>query len=392
MSESRATSEKVETGRMPEVTRGALEPAATGPSGPAWCDAPVPFRIKVSLWILAALAALVLVGPLLVPVSPLPDLRPARELAWPGSAWVDAGGLQVHVEAVADGAPLLPSAAAAAPLQPGQAAAAPDAAFLLLHGFGASTRSWAATLPWLSDRALAVAYDRPAFGLTERPLGRWRAEANPYGPPAQVATAIGVLDALGVERAVLIGHSAGAAIALQTALAHPDRVAGLVLVGAAVYVGGGAPAWVKPLLRTPQLNRIGPLIVRQIGGDQGDAFLRSSWADPTRLDEATVAAYRRPLQVTDWDRALWELVKASAQPDLVPLLPAVRVPVLVVTGAHDAIVPAAQSNDLARDLTGVPGGAALVELDGCGHLPHEECPEAFRRAVEDWLAVSELRF
>ena len=346
----------------------------------------MPFRIKVSLWILAFLATMALLGPFLIPVPPLTGLRPARELAWPGSAWVAVGGLQVHVEAVADGVVLQPSAGADLLAPADLPGAGERPAFLLLHGFGANTRSWGATLPWLSGDALAVAYDRPAFGLTDRPLGRWTAAANPYGPAAQVATAVGVLDALAVERAVLVGHSAGGVIALQTALAHPDRVAGLVLVGATVYAGGGAPAWSRPLLRTPQLERIGPLIVRQLGGPQGDQFLRASWADPTRLDDATFAAYRRALQVEGWDRALWELVKASAEPDLVPFLASVRVPVLVVTGAQDAIVPPDQSRDLARDLVDAAGGATLVELDGCGHLPHEECPEAFRAALEAWLA------
>jgi len=348
----------------------------------------VPFRIKISLWILAFIAASFLIVPLVVPVFPLEGLRPAREVAWPGSAWFDVDGLEVHVEAVLDGAPWTTTDAGllVAPDDPG------DAAFLLLHGFGANTRSWASTLPWLSEGGLAVAFDRPAFGLTERPSGRWTADANPYGPAAQVATAIGVLDALGIERAVLVGHSAGGSIALQAALAHPERVAGLVLVGAAVYAGGGAPAWSRPLLRTPQFARVGPLIVRQLGGTQGEDFLRASWADPTRIDDATWEAYRRPLQVLDWDRALWELVKASREPDLVPRLGAVRVPVLVLTGVQDAIVPAEQSRDLARDLSGVPGGATLVELEGCGHLPHEECPEAFRAAVDAWLAGASPTF
>jgi pimeloyl-ACP methyl ester carboxylesterase len=278
---------------------------------------------------------------------------------------------------MADGVPLLEPDAGT-----GDSEATP---FLLLHGFGASTRSWGSTLPWLSQGTVAVAYDRPAFGLTERPLRGWPRDANPYGPAAQVATAVGVLDALGIERAVLVGHSAGGSIALQTALAHPERVAGLVLVGAAVYAGGGAPAWARPLLRTPQFERIGPLLMRQLGGQQGDEFLRSSWADPSRLDAATVDAYRRALQVENWDRALWELVKASREPDLVPFLAAVRVPVLVVTGAEDRIVPAAQSRDLARDLGGTD--VAFVELSGCGHLPHEECPVEFRAAVEDWLGA-----
>lgn len=365
----------------------------------------MPFRIKVSLVIVAFLLASFVLGPLIVPLPRLEGLRPFRELAWPTSAWVSAGGLEVHVEAFRDGAPVLPGAdAPAGPSGPllARAAAGDDAgddpgtagtagfagaAFLLLHGFGANTRSWTSTLPWLSDGGWAVAYDRPAFGLTARPLGRWPADANPYGPRAQVATAVGVLDALGLERAVLVGHSAGGTIAVQVALEHPDRVTGLVLVGPAVFAGGGTPAWARPLLRTPQMERVGPLVVRQLGGQQGEDFLRASWADPARIDDATWEAYRRPLQVEDWDRALWELVKASQESDLAPFLASLRVPVLVVTGTEDAIVPPAQSRDLARALTGVPGGATLVELPGCGHLPHEECPDAFREAVEAWRAA-----
>jgi pimeloyl-ACP methyl ester carboxylesterase len=358
----------------------AYQPTATEHRAAAVVGWSVPFRIKVSLWILATLALIALVGPLVVPIAPLADTTDARDLAWPGSAWTPALGLDVHVEAVLDGAPVTDLAALPSP------AAAP---VLLLHGFGANTRSWGATLPWIGEAPetagdVAMAYDRPGFGLTDRPTGGWAPDANPYGPDAQVATAVALIDALGAEAAVLVGHSAGGAIALQTALAHPDRVAALVLVAPAVYRGGGAPAWSKPLLRTPQLERIGPVLMRQLGGRTGDDFLRSSWADPTRMDDAVFEAYRRPLRAHDWDRALWELVKASAEPDLADRLAEVRVPVLVVHGLQDVVVPIEQSRDLIVDLANVPGGARLVELDGCGHLPHEECPEAFRAAVESW--------
>lgn len=340
----------------------------------------MPFRIKVSLWILATLVAVVLVGPLVVPIAPLADTVPARDLAWPGSAWTPVGGLDVHVEAVADGAAVTDLAALPSPTDP---------PVLLLHGFGANTRSWGATLPWIGDDPdtvgdVALAYDRPGFGLSDRPTSGWARDANPYGPAAQVATAIALIDALRADTAVLVGHSAGGAIALQTALEYPDRVAALVLVAPAVYRGGGAPAWSRPLLRTPQFERIGPVLMRQLGGQPGDDFLRSSWADPTRMDDAVFEAYRRPLRANDWDRALWELVKASAEPDLADRLAEVRVPVLIVHGLQDSVVPVAQSRDLVADLVNVPGGARLVELDGCGHLPHEECPDAFRAAVESW--------
>ena len=354
----------------------------------------MPFRIRVSLWIFGLLLAVLLIGPLVVPIAPLSDLLPPRALAWSTSSWVATPGLLVHAEVFAGGEVVRIDDAATA--SAGEAAIAardlptPEGtAFALLHGFGASSRSWAGTLPWLSERGLAVAYDRPAFGLTERPMPPFSG-ANPYGPQAQIDTLIAVLDALSLERVVLFGHSAGGTIALEAALTHPERIAGLVLVGPAVYAGGGTPGWSRPLLFTPQLQRVGPVILRGLGGEQGTAFLRSSWADPARIDDGTWETYRHPLRVEDWDAALWELVKASAEPTFQSRLSDVRVPLLVVTGAQDAIVPPEQSSRLVADLTGVPGFARFVSLNGCGHLPHEECPEAFEEAVRAFLADTGL--
>ena len=334
--------------------------------------------------------AALLIVPLLVPVPPLEGLRPYRELGWPGSSWVRVhhpalGNLELHLEVAQAGDPVLSRGAHLAPsdLDP----ALSDPAVLLLHGFGANTRSWSRTFDLWSEAGTAVAFDRPAFGLSERPLGPFPAGANPYAPDAQVAAAIGVLDALALDAALLVGHSAGGTIALQTALQHPERVTALVLVAPAVYAGGGSPAWARPLLQTPQLSRLGPLIARQFGSEQGEAFLQASWFNPSLLDDEVLAAYRHPLQVENWDHALWELVKASAESDLAAQLANVRIPVLVITGAQDGIVPPEQSRQLIRDLTGVPGGADFVEIDNCGHLPHEECTEAFSAAVGAWLTA-----
>jgi pimeloyl-ACP methyl ester carboxylesterase len=89
----------------------------------------------------------------------------------------------------------------------------------------------------LSQLGSVIAYDRPAFGLTERPL-HWEGQ-NPYGPETQVDLLVGLLDHIGAQQAILIGHSAGGTIALQAALKHPDRISALILVNPAVYSGGG---------------------------------------------------------------------------------------------------------------------------------------------------------
>lgn len=311
-------------------------------------------------WVLGGLILvilLVLIVPFLVPVPPLEDTSSRHALADEDSRFIDPTGLEVHYKESGSGAP----------------------AFLLLHGFGASTYSWREVMEPLADYGRVIAYDRPAFGLTERPL-EWEGQ-NPYAPEAQVELVFELMDALELDQAVLIGNSAGGTVALQAALARPDRVSALILVDAAVYTGGGSPALVRPLLDTPQMNHLGPLLARRIARE-GDDFIRRAWHNPDRIDPEVFNEYRKPLQVPDWDRALWELTKASRAAELEARLDQVEVPTLVITGDDDRIVPTAESLQLAAEIP----GAVLAVLDECGHLPQEECPVQFLKAVRNFLA------
>ncbi|MBN1955932.1 MAG: alpha/beta hydrolase [Anaerolineae bacterium] len=308
--------------------------------------------------VLAVLLLVLLVGPFLVPVPPLENTAPPEQLADPDSQFVDVNGLQVHYKLVGEGEPAL----------------------ILLHGFAASLFSWREVMAPLAEHGTVVAFDRPAFGLTERPLpGEWAGE-NPYSPEAQVALTVELMDALGIERAVLVGNSAGGTVAMNTALQYPQRVAALVLVDAAVYHGGGSPALVRPLLRTPQMRHLGPLIARQIQ-EWGVDFGRSAWHDPSLITDEIWAGYTRPLQAENWDRALWELMAASRSSDLADRLDEVSMPALVITGDDDRIVPTAQSIRLAGELP----DAELVVVPNAGHVPHEERPDLFVAAVIDFL-------
>jgi len=288
-----------------------------------------------------------------------PETLPIEQLADPDSLFIDVGGLQVHYKIVGqDGRTLV-----------------------LLHGFAASVFSWRKVMEPLSESGMVVAFDRPGFGLTERPMpGEWDGE-SPYSPEAQADLTVALLDELGIDRAVLVGHSAGGTIALLTALRHPERVEALVLEDAAVYENTGTPEWMGPFLRTPPMGRMGPLLVRSLTL-WGEAAIRTAWSDPDKITVELISGYKKPLQAENWDRALWELVLASHPLGLEERLYEVSVPALVITGERDRIVPTRNSERLAAELP----AAELVVIPGCGHVPHEECPGEFLLAATEFFS------
>jgi pimeloyl-ACP methyl ester carboxylesterase len=320
-------------------------------------------RRSIIYAVLAFLLLVVLVGPFLVPVRPLKGTLPPQELADPDSRFVaigDAVGtarLDVHYKDTGAG----------------------DPSVVLLHGFGGSTFSWRDLLPALAPEHRAVAFDRPGFGLTTRPLpGEWT-ETNPYSVEAQVRLTLAMMDRLGIDQAVLVGHSAGGAVALRTALSHPERVRALILVAPAVY-GGGPPSWVKPLLRIPQVRRLGPLVARRLVGSL-ESVLDRSYADPSLITADVREGYRKPLRVDDWDRGLWELTLAAGDGDLADRLGEVSVPTLVITGDSDQIV---SPKDSRRVAAAIPE-AELVVIAEAGHLVMEERPADFFQHVMRFL-------
>ena len=166
---------------------------------------------------------------------------------------------------------------------------------------------------------------------------------------------------------------------MLVALEHPERVEALVLISPAVY-NGGANTATRWLLNTPQMQHIGPLIARRIQA-WGDDFARRAWHDPERITEAVWQGYLAPLKIQDWDRSLWELTAASRQLDLADRLAELDLPVLVITGDDDRIVPTEQSVKLAGALP----NAELAVIPACGHVAHEECPQATLEAMTAFL-------
>ena len=284
---------------------------------------------------------------------------------------------------------------------PSEAADLPVA--ILLHGFGGSLFSFRGILEPVTDAlgTCAIAFDRPAFGFTSRPVppscGYWheaRDGRNPYTLAAAVEITFRVADALAPGKPlVLIGHSAGAEVAVAAALARPDRVAGLALIAPAVALETTSQSnsrLVKGVSRMPCAGAIGAWVLRLIAPRLSTA-LSSMWHDKSKLTQDIVDGYMAPLKppVDNWARALWEFTVARSYEKNAPTMASLRqiaAPCLVIAGAQDSVVPMAHSRVVAQSIP----GAVIATIDESGHLPHEEQETDTLEAIRVFLSQAGL--
>jgi len=236
---------------------------------------------------------------------------------------------------------------------------------LLLHGTGAATHSWRDVTPLLAEHFTVVAPDLPGHGFTTgRPVGG-------LSMPA-MARAVGeLLQSLQLMPDVIVGHSAGAAIALRMAidgLAAPRKIVG---VGAALLPFPGLAARLFPAMaRMLFVNPLAPHLVAGLArrsGETGRFLLRSTGS---RIGADGIGFYERLLTNS---KHVEGAITMMANWDLEALkrdLPRVQVPVLLVHGEGDAAIPLSAAREASRLIP----GATLKPLAGLGHLAHEERP------------------
>ena len=229
---------------------------------------------------------------------------------------------------------------------------------LLTHGFSASSQMWRPNLPSLAGTRQVITWDIRGHGRSDSPE-----DPALYSKELSVGDMSAVLDAAGVERAVIGGQSLGGYLSLAFHLRHPERVVALMLFDT------------------------GP------GYRRDDA--REEW---NRRVERTAAAFEvRGLGVlpdrtgvaTSEERSWSGLARAArgimVQRDahVIESLPAIVVPTLVLVGADDEQFPAAADYMAAK----IPGARKVV-IPGAGHAANVDQPEAFNRAVLDFLEAT----
>jgi pimeloyl-ACP methyl ester carboxylesterase len=245
---------------------------------------------------------------------------------------------------------------------------------VLIHGIASSIYTWKDAIPALARTHEVVALDLPGFGASDQPGDLSFAMLS--------RSVLGLMDGLGVQRASLVGHSLGGAVALALALDHADRVRDLVQVDSAAYnlaladrplvvrlAGSPAARALEWLPRRRLLVRLG---LRQV-------FHDDRLVSPERVEEY-LAPMARPGTL-----AAFRSLNASESDDSAAAFAArigrVAVPTLIVWGREDRWIPLQQG----RRLEAAIPGSRLVVVPECGHVPQEEKPQAFLAAVAPFL-------
>ena len=250
---------------------------------------------------------------------------------------------------------------------------------VLVHGDSASALDWSLALPALARDHRVLAVDLPGNGDSSKPPARYS--------PALFADAVAAfLDAAGVERAVLVGHSLGGLVAARVALRHPDRVEALCLVAAAGLGRAVTPAMIAhtfPGIGEASLV-LGPTAVgRALRRTARPALMLARWWD---APPAWVEEQARLVSLPGFVEAGLRTRRSSLDPwgqrDIVlGDLHRLEMPALVVWGALDAVVPVSHGRAAARALR----HGRLEVLPDCGHVPHLERAGAFVDAVARFL-------
>ena len=271
---------------------------------------------------------------------------------WPNrqaSRFVEAGGIRWHLQIMGQG-PVL----------------------LLLHGTGASSHSWRELLPLLAQHYTVVAPDLPGHGFTRMPAPEM------LSLPGMSQLLESLLRTLKRSPRLVVGHSAGAAIAAWMCLHDSMAPQWLVSINGALLPLNGVPGYLyAPIARWLACGDIWARLLARSAADRW-AVERLIARTGSVIEPEGIDGYRRLLRTTGHTAAAlgmmarWDLRALQRQlPDLQPQL-------VLVVGENDLMVPPQQAERLADLLP----AARLVRLAGCGHLLHEERPQAIAILLE----------
>jgi 4,5:9,10-diseco-3-hydroxy-5,9,17-trioxoandrosta-1(10),2-diene-4-oate hydrolase len=256
-----------------------------------------------------------------------------------------------------------------------KAGAGPE--LILLHGLLGTASTWELAMPWLAGQSTVYAVDALGIGESERVPGL---DAT---LEAQAGRVVRLMDRFGIENADFLATSHGGAVALTIAANYPDRVKNLVL-----HAPANPFSHICDSMVNFYLSGLGNWFAHQVPGLPGSMqslALGRMYGDPVHLRVGSLGKYIGSLQVPGTVDYVLDILKAWFD-DMAKLRLALdcvrRFPVLLLWGDRDRAVALNSARELERCFDQVD----FELLPGAGHLPFEECPEAFTRLVNTFLS------
>ncbi len=244
---------------------------------------------------------------------------------------------------------------------------------IFIHGLMSSAHEWRKNIDALAQAHRAYAIDLVGFGFSSR-------VSEPcYSLRYFAQTVREFMDAQGLARASIVGHSLGGAVALQFAYDYPARTDRLVLLAPGIYL----VKYVGPIryaAQVPYLPRALMSLVVCNPRAQRVSF-RNALGQVGRVDEETLSIRMRSTRVRGTLDALLAMATSPHASDMLLRVGDIQTPALVIWGDGDLVVPLRHGKRLAREMP----HAELVILEGAGHLPNEEFPEVVNRAITEFL-------
>ena len=283
---------------------------------------------------------------------------------WPhheASQFVDAGGYRWHVQRMGQGGNGRPR-------------------IMLIHGTGAATHSWRDVMPMLAEKAELLTMDLPGHGFT-RARGDGRVSL-----PGMAQSVTELAEVLDFRPDLVIGHSAGAAIAVQMQIASHGDVPIVALTPALMPFPGLAAKLFPQLAMMLFANPVVSIIVSRLARGPGevDRFLKR--ATGSAISREGVEFYQRLFATSGHcDGALrmmanWDLATFSQR------LGELAAPVLLVEGGRDKAIPGSSI----RAADALLADAQLLTLDDLGHLAHEEAPDRIVAVIREFARRQNL--
>lgn len=278
---------------------------------------------------------------------------------------------------------------------------------ILLHGFGASIGHWRQNLADLAQHHTVYALDLLGFGASEK-------TAAPYNSLFWAEQVYDFWKTFIRQPVVLVGHSVGSMVCLTVAARYPEMVKGIVMFNLPDSSVLEAPAWLqksvakplrwsltalghisRPLLEVAKAVFTSPLVFYPLFRLMRSAtvirlWAKQAYATPTAITDEVLEIFSSPAYDRGAIRALRAMIhpKTKAEMDCTAkkVLPKITVPILLLWGQKDVMVPP----KLGPLFVKYNPNLTLIEIENAGHCLHDECAETVNQIVLDWLRSWEI--